>query len=89
MPSVARDRANLQLANRRLERKVKEMMMQVDDEHHSLQDQKDQVSAEVAMEILQEQTHRRWPSPPPKLTFLTEGFLIGWLAPEPEYQLLT
>uniref|UniRef100_A0A3B3TBU5 Cingulin like 1 n=1 Tax=Paramormyrops kingsleyae TaxID=1676925 RepID=A0A3B3TBU5_9TELE len=39
-----RDRANLQLANRRLERKVKEMMMQVDDEHHSLQDQKDQLN---------------------------------------------
>nr|XP_021329815.1 cingulin-like protein 1 isoform X2 [Danio rerio] len=39
-----RDRANLQLANRRLERKVKEMMMQVDEEHHSLQDQKDQLN---------------------------------------------
>ncbi|XP_030647869.1 cingulin-like protein 1 [Chanos chanos] len=39
-----RDRANLQLVNRRLERKVKEMMMQVDDEHHSLQDQKDQLN---------------------------------------------
>uniref|UniRef100_A0A8C9WJR2 Cingulin like 1 n=1 Tax=Scleropages formosus TaxID=113540 RepID=A0A8C9WJR2_SCLFO len=39
-----RDRANLQLVNRRLERKVKEMMMQVDDEHLSLQDQKDQLN---------------------------------------------
>ncbi|XP_035642931.2 cingulin-like protein 1 [Oncorhynchus keta] len=39
-----RDRANLQLVNRRLERKVKEMMMQVDEEHHSLQDQKDQLN---------------------------------------------
>ncbi|MBN3296386.1 CGNL1 protein, partial [Amia calva] len=39
-----RDRANLQMANRRLERKVKEMMMQVDDEHHTLMDQKDQLS---------------------------------------------
>lgn len=38
-----RDRANLQLVNRRLERKVKEMVMQMDDEQHSLQDQKDQV----------------------------------------------
>uniref|UniRef100_A0A667YD48 Cingulin like 1 n=1 Tax=Myripristis murdjan TaxID=586833 RepID=A0A667YD48_9TELE len=39
-----RDRANLQLVNRRLERKVKEMMMQVDEEHHSMQDQKDQLN---------------------------------------------
>ncbi|KAI2662419.1 Cingulin-like protein 1 [Labeo rohita] len=39
-----RERGNLQLANRRLERKVKEMMMQVDEEHHSLQDQKDQLN---------------------------------------------
>ncbi|XP_041929923.1 LOW QUALITY PROTEIN: cingulin-like protein 1 [Alosa sapidissima] len=39
-----RERANLQMANRRLERKVKEMMMQVDDEHNSLQDQKDQLN---------------------------------------------
>ncbi|XP_051991090.1 cingulin-like protein 1 isoform X2 [Xyrauchen texanus] len=39
-----RERANLQLANRRLERKVKEMMMQVDEEQHSLQDQKDQLN---------------------------------------------
>nr|XP_055065802.1 cingulin-like protein 1 [Misgurnus anguillicaudatus] len=39
-----RERANLQLANRRLERKVKETMMQVDEEHQSLQDQKDQLN---------------------------------------------
>ncbi|XP_016367506.1 cingulin-like protein 1 [Sinocyclocheilus rhinocerous] len=39
-----RERGNLQLANRRLERKVKEMLMQVDEEHHSLQDQKDQLN---------------------------------------------
>uniref|UniRef100_A0A3P8SZE4 Cingulin like 1 n=1 Tax=Amphiprion percula TaxID=161767 RepID=A0A3P8SZE4_AMPPE len=39
-----RERANLQLANRRLERKVKEMMMQVEEEHHSMQDQKDQLN---------------------------------------------
>ncbi|NXN99448.1 CGNL1 protein, partial [Rhinopomastus cyanomelas] len=39
-----RDRANLQLGNRRLERKVKELMLQVDDEHLSLTDQKDQLS---------------------------------------------
>ncbi|XP_031442823.1 cingulin-like protein 1 isoform X2 [Clupea harengus] len=39
-----RERGNLQQANRRLERKVKEMMMQVDDEHHTLQDQKDQLN---------------------------------------------
>ncbi|XP_033022334.1 cingulin-like protein 1 isoform X2 [Lacerta agilis] len=39
-----RDRANLQLSNRRLEKKVKEVMMQVDDEHLSLTDQKDQLS---------------------------------------------
>ncbi|NXL27564.1 CGNL1 protein, partial [Glaucidium brasilianum] len=39
-----RDRANFQLTNRRLERKVKELMLQVDDEHLSLTDQKDQLS---------------------------------------------
>ncbi|XP_038557162.1 cingulin-like protein 1 isoform X1 [Micropterus salmoides] len=39
-----RERANLQLVNRRLERKVKEMMMQSEEEHHSLQDQKDQLN---------------------------------------------
>lgn len=38
-----RERANLQLVNRRLERKVKEMMMQIEEEQHSMQDQKDQV----------------------------------------------
>lgn len=38
-----RERANMQLVNRRLERKVKEMMMQVEEEHQSMQDQKDQV----------------------------------------------
>lgn len=38
-----RDRANLQVSNRRLERKVKELVLQVDDEHLSLTDQKDQV----------------------------------------------
>ncbi|KAL4660693.1 cingulin-like protein 1 [Arapaima gigas] len=40
----ARDRASLQLVNRRLERKVKEMIMHADDEHKSLQDQKDQLT---------------------------------------------
>ncbi|XP_046897466.1 cingulin-like protein 1 [Hypomesus transpacificus] len=39
-----RERSNLQMVNRRLERKVKEMMMQVDEEHHSMQDQKDQLN---------------------------------------------
>lgn len=39
-----RERANLQLANRRLERKVKEMMMQGEEEHNSMQDQKDQLN---------------------------------------------
>ncbi|XP_018110962.1 cingulin-like protein 1 isoform X2 [Xenopus laevis] len=39
-----RDRASLQLNNRKLERKVKELMMQVDDEHLTLTDQKDQLS---------------------------------------------
>lgn len=38
-----RERANLQLVNRRLERKVKEMVMQGEEEHRSMQDQKDQV----------------------------------------------
>ncbi|XP_030044813.1 cingulin-like protein 1 isoform X2 [Microcaecilia unicolor] len=44
LESEERDRANLQLTNRRLERKVKELMMEVDDEHLSLTDQKDQLS---------------------------------------------
>uniref|UniRef100_A0A8D2ZDY1 Cingulin like 1 n=1 Tax=Scophthalmus maximus TaxID=52904 RepID=A0A8D2ZDY1_SCOMX len=39
-----RERANMQLVNRRLERKVKEMMMQVEEEHNSMQDQKDQLN---------------------------------------------
>ncbi|XP_030579926.1 cingulin-like protein 1 isoform X2 [Archocentrus centrarchus] len=39
-----RERANLQLANRRLERKVKEMMMQTEEEHQSVQDQKAQLN---------------------------------------------
>ncbi|KAG7468045.1 hypothetical protein MATL_G00138530 [Megalops atlanticus] len=39
-----RERANLQHLNRKLERKVKDMMMQVDDTHNSLQDQKDQLN---------------------------------------------
>uniref|UniRef100_A0A7N6AMZ5 Myosin tail domain-containing protein n=1 Tax=Anabas testudineus TaxID=64144 RepID=A0A7N6AMZ5_ANATE len=39
-----RERANLQLVNRRLERKVKEMMMQIEEEQHSMQDQKDQLN---------------------------------------------
>ncbi|XP_037602633.1 cingulin-like protein 1 [Sebastes umbrosus] len=39
-----RERANLQLVNRRLERKVKEMMMQGEEEQHTLQDQKDQLN---------------------------------------------
>lgn len=42
-PHPGRDRTSLQLSNRRLERKVKELLMQVDDEHLSLTDQKDQV----------------------------------------------
>ncbi|KAF5906563.1 cingulin-like protein 1, partial [Clarias magur] len=39
-----RERANLQLVNRRLDRKVKDMLMQMDEEQHSLQDQKDQLT---------------------------------------------
>ncbi|KAM8894520.1 cingulin-like protein 1 isoform 1-T3 [Spinachia spinachia] len=39
-----RERANLQLVNRRLERKVKEMIMQGEEEHNSIQDQKDQLN---------------------------------------------
>uniref|UniRef100_A0A8C6LN18 Cingulin like 1 n=1 Tax=Nothobranchius furzeri TaxID=105023 RepID=A0A8C6LN18_NOTFU len=39
-----RERANLQLANRRLERKVKEVMMQIEEEHHGMQDQKNQLN---------------------------------------------
>lgn len=45
----SRDRANFQLNNRRLERKVKELMLQVDDEHLSLTDQKDQVEGKTNM----------------------------------------
>lgn len=44
LQSEERDRASLQLSNRRLERKVKELVLQVDDEHLSLTDQKDQLS---------------------------------------------
>ncbi|XP_006831672.1 PREDICTED: cingulin-like protein 1 [Chrysochloris asiatica] len=44
LESEERDRTSLQLNNRRLERKVKELVMQVDDEHLSLTDQKDQLS---------------------------------------------
>ncbi|XP_003462104.1 cingulin-like protein 1 [Cavia porcellus] len=44
LESEERDRTSLQLSNRRLERKVKELLMQVDDEHLSLTDQKDQLS---------------------------------------------
>lgn len=47
----SRDRANFQLSNRRLERKVKELMLQVDDEHLSLTDQKDQVEGKTNMQI--------------------------------------
>ncbi|XP_045544587.1 cingulin-like protein 1 isoform X2 [Salmo salar] len=39
-----RDNINLQQANRKLERKVKEMTIQVDDEHMSMQNQKDQLN---------------------------------------------
>lgn len=39
-----RDNSNLQQANRKLERKVKEMVMQTDEEHLSLQTQKDQLT---------------------------------------------
>ncbi|KAG5848959.1 hypothetical protein ANANG_G00104990 [Anguilla anguilla] len=42
-----RDRANLLQANRKLERKVKDMAMQSDDEHHSLRDQKDQLNLKL------------------------------------------
>lgn len=43
MPFVSRDRASLLQVNRKLERKVKDMAMQLDDECHALRDQKDQV----------------------------------------------
>ncbi|KAM9764983.1 cingulin-like protein 1 isoform 1-T1 [Menidia menidia] len=39
-----REKANLQMANRRLERKVKEMIMQAEEEHQTIQDQKDQLN---------------------------------------------
>ncbi|XP_078097552.1 cingulin-like protein 1 [Mustelus asterias] len=39
-----RDRSTLQLNNRKLERKVKELMLQVDDEHLHLSDQNDQLN---------------------------------------------
>lgn len=55
-----RERANLQLANRRLERKVKEMVMQGEEEQHALQDQKDQV--------------RHHTSPLPRLLLTFESF---------------
>lgn len=40
-----RDNNNLQQTNRKLERRVKEMKMQADEEHVSLQSERDQVSA--------------------------------------------
>ncbi|XP_012994315.2 cingulin-like protein 1 [Esox lucius] len=39
-----RDNINLQQANRKLERKVKEMMMRVDDEHLAMQSERDQLN---------------------------------------------
>lgn len=39
-----RERGNLQLVNRRLERKVKEMMMQVEEEQNALHDEKNQLN---------------------------------------------
>ncbi|XP_055010826.1 cingulin-like protein 1 [Boleophthalmus pectinirostris] len=39
-----RERGNLQLVNRRLERKVKEMVMQVEEEQNTLQDEKNQLN---------------------------------------------
>ena len=41
---VPRDNNTLQQANRKLERKMREMKMQVDEENVSLQNQRDQVS---------------------------------------------
>lgn len=38
-----RERSSLQLNNRKLERKAKELMLQIDDERLHLTDQKDQV----------------------------------------------
>lgn len=38
-----RDNNNLQQSNRKLERKVKEMKIQADDEHVNLQSERDQV----------------------------------------------
>lgn len=40
-----RDKNTLQQANRKLERKMKEMSLQVNDEHLLLQNQRDQVRA--------------------------------------------
>ncbi|KAI1889647.1 hypothetical protein AGOR_G00165100 [Albula goreensis] len=42
-----RERANLLQVNRKLERKVKDMTMQLDDERHSMQDQKDQLNLKL------------------------------------------
>lgn len=41
----SRDNNNLQQTNRKLERRVKEMKMQADEEHVSLQGERDQVRA--------------------------------------------
>ncbi|XP_058011985.1 cingulin-like protein 1 isoform X2 [Ahaetulla prasina] len=51
LESEERDRAHLQLTNRRLERTVKELLMQVDDEHLSLTDQKDQEGPLLAPQL--------------------------------------
>ncbi|XP_068176262.1 cingulin-like protein 1 isoform X2 [Antennarius striatus] len=39
-----RERSNQQVVNRRLERKVKDMVMQSEEEHNTMQDQKDQLN---------------------------------------------
>ncbi|XP_072326818.1 cingulin-like protein 1 [Scyliorhinus torazame] len=48
-----RDRSTLQLNNRKLERKVKELMLQVDDEHLHLTDQNDQLN--LRLKVLKRQ----------------------------------
>lgn len=44
-----RDNNSLQQANRKLERKVKEMKMQADEEHVSLQNERDQVGTALLL----------------------------------------
>lgn len=74
--STPRDRANLQLNNRRLERKVKELVMQVDDEHLSLTDQKDQVRESLCLLSQMRDTRAVYAESPVPLTLQMSSLFL-------------